>query len=147
MLPTHGRWKIKVADKLVMQWFADSWNEEAVIAYVKEFKAAATPLIDGEWAIISIFEHWELGIPEIEHHVTELCEWFKQNGCIKDCHVYSSNTLKSLQLEKMVPHTENGYERCVFNNVNEAIIWLDMQGFTVTEPQFLYDIDMSHPEA
>tara|TARA_R110000744_G_scaffold308704_1_gene416742 strand:- start:4871 stop:5314 length:444 start_codon:yes stop_codon:yes gene_type:complete len=147
MLPIHGRWKIKVVDKVLMQWFADSWNEEAVISYVKEFKAAAAPLIDGEWAIISVFEHWELGIPEIECHVTELCEWFKQNGCIKDCHVYSENTLKNLQLEKMIPHTENGYERCVFNNVNEAIIWLDTQGFTVTQPQFLYDIDMSHPEA
>jgi len=147
MLPVHGRWKIKVADKVVMQWFADSWNEEAVISYIKEFKAAVTPLIDGEWAIISVFEQWQLGVPEIEHHVTELCQWFKQHGCIKDCHVYSRNTLKKMQLEKMIPLTEVGYERCVFNTINEAITWMEAQGFTVSQAQFLYDIDMSHPES
>jgi|TARA_R110000764_G_scaffold29279_3_gene68746 hypothetical protein len=140
MLPIHGRWKIKVEDKVVMQFFADSWNEEAVIAYIKEFKVAVTPLINDDWAIISVFEQWELGIPEIEHHVIEHCQWFKQHGCIKDCHVYSRNRLKSMQLEKMVPTTDVGYERCVFDNVNAAIEWLDSQGFTISQPQFLYDI-------
>lgn len=38
MLEIHSRWKIKVTDKVLMQWFADSWNEEAIIAYVKGFK-------------------------------------------------------------------------------------------------------------
>ncbi|MBA6391491.1 hypothetical protein H4J38_11970 [Colwellia sp. BRX10-3] len=143
MLPIHGRWKIEVRDQVLMQWFADSWNEEAVVKYITEFKAAAAPLIDDEWAIISVFEQWELGIPEIEHHVTELCEWFKQHGCVKDCHVYSSNILKSMQLEKMIPHTDEGYERCVFHNVNDAITWLNTEGFVLTNAQFLYDIKIS----
>jgi len=141
MLPIHGRWKIKVANNVLMQWFADSWNEEAIIAYMKEFRAAATPLIGRDWAIISVFEQWELGVPEIEQHVIEHCDWFKQNGCIIDCHVYSANSLKKLQLEKMIPHTELGYERCVFDNLNQASTWLNTKGFELEKAEFLYDLE------
>jgi len=45
-------------------------------------------LVGSDWAMISIFEQWELGAPEIEQHVVEHCRWFKEQGCIKDCHVY-----------------------------------------------------------
>lgn len=140
MLEIHGRWKIKVTDKVLMQWFADSWNEEAIIAYIKEFKAAAAPLMGSDWAIISIFEQWELGVPEIEQHVVEHCEWFKAQGCIKDCHVYRPSAVKEMQLEKMIPHTQLGYERAVFDNLNDAINWLDAEGFSLNYDQFLYDI-------
>ncbi|TWX69985.1 hypothetical protein [Colwellia sp. C1TZA3] len=140
MLQIHGRWKIKVTDKVLMQWFADSWNEEAIIAYVKEFKIAAAPLIGSDWAIISIFEQWELGTPEIEQHVTELCQWFKEQGCIKDCHVYQPSSVKEMQLEKMIPNTGMGYDRCVFDHLNEAMLWLDAEGFTLNQPQFLHEI-------
>jgi hypothetical protein len=136
MLPIHGRWKIKVIDKVVMQWFADSWNEEAIIAYTKEFRTAVTPLIGSNWAIISIFEQWELGVPEIEHHVIEHCQWFMAHGCIKDCHVYSPSAVKEMQLEKMIPHSELGYERCVFDDLDNAVAWLNGEGFNCNQEQF-----------
>jgi hypothetical protein len=59
MLEIHSRLKIKVTDKVLMHFFADSWNEEAIIAYVKGFKAAAAHLVGSDWAMISIFEQWE----------------------------------------------------------------------------------------
>lgn len=136
----HGRWKIKVSNNVVMQCFADSWNEEAIIAYIKEFKEVATPLTNGKWAIISVFEDWELGVPEIEHHVVKHCDWFKANGCIKDCHVYTPDAIKQMQLEKMIPHTEQGYERCVFANIDDAVDWLDAKGFPVSNRAFLDDL-------
>ncbi len=145
MLAIHGRWKIKVADNVLMQWFADSWNEEAIIAYVKEFRVAAKPLIGREWAIISVFEQWQLGVPEIEQHVIEHCQWFKQNGCIKDCHVYSPNSLKALQLENMVPHSEPGYERRVFGDLDDAVTWLGTQGFLLTQADFLSKLEEMQP--
>ena len=142
MLPIHGRWKIKVSGNVLMQWFADSWNEEAIIAYVKEFKAAAKPLIGRDWAIISVFEEWESGVPEIEQHVIEHCEWFKLNGCVKDCHVYSPNGLKALQLENMIPHSEPGYERHVFGDLDGAVTWLGTHGFLLTQADFLSKLDV-----
>lgn len=141
MRTVHGRWKIQVDDNVVMQNFSEAWNEEAVITYIKQFKKAVAPLLGSEWAMVSVFEQWELGVPEIEHHVAEFCEWFKKNGCVKDCHVYSANTLKNTQLEKMIPHTEEGYERCVFDNVDDAISWLHSEGFPIRQPQFLYDLE------
>ena len=96
MLAIHGSWKIKLVGNVIIQCFSYSWNEEAVLAYIKEFKTKVLPLIGHDWAMVSIFEHWQLGIPEIEQHVIEHCDWFKENGCVKDCHVYSPNFFKKL---------------------------------------------------
>ncbi|MBL4911321.1 MAG: hypothetical protein JKX78_15090 [Alteromonadaceae bacterium] len=141
MFSIHGEWKIAVNNNILLQWFGGSWNEEAIIAYVKEFREKATPLslnksTQGKWAILSIFEDWELGVPAIEHHVEEHCQWFKDNGCIKDCHVYTPNATKTMQLEKMIPHTDGNYERCVFSQLSDAKAWLAQNGFVLGETTF-----------
>jgi hypothetical protein len=137
MLAKHGRWKLKVENNVMMQWFADSWNEEAVVACIADCKKAAQPLIGTNWAIISIFENWKLGVPSIEKHVTKYCGWFKEHGCVKDCHVYSPDAMKEMQLEKMIPVSEPGYERRVFTNLNDAVEWLESEGFNITDHDFL----------
>ncbi len=147
MLAVHGRWKIKVFNNVLIQWFADSWNEEAIIKHVKEFKRAAAPLLGKKWAIISVFEHWELGVPAIESHVSEACEWFKLNGCVKDCHVYTSSASKGMQLEKMIPSSTAGYERRVFENLDGAITWLDDEGFHVNEAEVRTEHKLFHKDA
>lgn len=139
----HGRWKIDVNNKVLMQWFADAWNEEAVIAYIKDFKALAQTLVGNDWAIISIFEQWQLGVPEIEQHVVEHCAWFIDNGCVKDCHIYSPDAVKKMQLEKMVPHTQGAYTRCVFSSLNEGISWLAQEGFEISDPSFLFNLTLT----
>lgn len=137
MLTIHGRWKICVDNQVVMQWFADSWNEEAAITYIKEFREKVKPLINSQWAIISILENWELGVPEIEQHIVEHCDWFKAHGCVKDCHVYSPNILKEMQLEKMISCSENNYERKVFSQTEDAVKWLASVGFKINNSSFL----------
>lgn len=137
MLASHGRSQIKVVNNVLIQWFADSWNEEGIVEHIKKFKAAAKPLTCGEWAIISIFDQWELGIPAIEAHVSETCEWFKQHGCIRDCHVYQPDSSKKVQLEKMISSSKGRYERQVFSNLSEAIAWLETQGFPMNDTGLL----------
>jgi len=141
MQDIHGRWKIEVSNQVVMQWFADSWNEEAIIAYVKDFQSNAKPLSGSRWAIISVLEDWQLGVPAIESHVVEHCRWFLANGCVRDCHVYTPDALKKMQLEKMIPHSEGNYTRCIFTSIEEAIQWLEEEGFSIANPQFLYDLN------
>ena len=131
MFHIHGEWKIEVHDNIVIQWFSGCWNEEAAIAYVKEFQAKTTPLKGTNWAIISLFEDWELGVPEIEKHIETHCEWFKANGCIKDCHIYSPSAAKEMQLERLIPHTDAFYERQVFTHNEDAVSWLASHGFFV----------------
>jgi hypothetical protein len=131
MFKVHGDWKIEVCGNVVVQCFSGGWNEEAVIAYIKDFQTEATPLIGKEWAILSIFEDWELGIPEISKHVEEHCRWFQTNGCIKDCHVYTTNATKEMHLERLIPHTDEFYERKVFTNTQMAIEWLASCGFVI----------------
>ena len=137
MFNVHGEWKISVDNQVLLQWFSGSWNEEAIIAYAKEFKIMATPLVGSKWAILSVFEDWELGVPEIEKHVIEHCQWFKDNGCIKECHIYSADAAKEMQLEKLIPHTEEGYERCVFTHFDDAVSWLESHQYQLQNTQFL----------
>jgi hypothetical protein len=136
-LNIHGQWTLEVNNKVLLQWFEGSWNEEATLAYIEDFKKTVQPLISGEWAILSIFDAWELGVPDIEPHVIKHCQWFKDHGCIKDCHVYSANAVKRMQLEKIIPHSEGNYERLVFSDISEASNWLKECGFELHESDFL----------
>ncbi|SEL25653.1 hypothetical protein SAMN05216262_10854 [Colwellia chukchiensis] len=141
MLAEHGRWEIKIDNQVAVIWFADAWNEEAIVTFCQEFKRVTLPLLGKQWAIMSIFEQWQLGTPDIEHHVTELCEWFIANGCVKDSHVYTKSFLKQSQLERIIPKTDlnAGYERCVFTEPKQAINWLALNGFAISNPQFIYE--------
>ncbi len=60
----------------------------------------------------------------MESHLIEHCQQFKNNGCIKDCHIYSPSAWKSMQLENIVPQSEGNYERRVFVEESEAIAWM-----------------------
>jgi hypothetical protein len=137
MFNIHGEWKLEVNNKVLIQWFSGSWNEEAIVAYVKDFRKTAAPLVGSDWAILSVFDVWELGVPEIEPHVVEHCQWFKDNGCIKDCNVYLPSEIKKMQLESMLPQTEGNYERLVFNGINKAINWLESCKFPLTSSNLL----------
>ncbi|PKH00508.1 hypothetical protein [Paraglaciecola sp. MB-3u-78] len=131
MFEIHGDWKIEVCGNVIVQRFSDGWNEEAIIAYIEDFQAKATPLIGKEWAILSIFEDWELGVPEIAKHVEEHCTWFLANGCIKDCHVYTTNGTKEMHLERLLPPTDEYYERQIFTHAEMAVAWLASCGFVI----------------
>lgn len=137
MFLAHGDWKILVKDNYVLQWFSGCWNEEAAIQYCREFSEKTEQLKGTQWAIFSFFDDWELGVPEIEPHVIEHCRLFKENGCIKDCHVYTRTAAKSMQLEKMIPQTEGNYERRVFGETSAAVAWMKSCHFAVVVDDFL----------
>jgi hypothetical protein len=137
MLAVHGHWEIKVTNNVLMQKMYDSWNEEGIVAYIREFKLAAKPLIGENWAIVSIFEDWELAVPEVENHIRELSAWFIENGCTRDCHVYTPSALKSAQLEKAIPVAQDVYQRRVFADYEQALSWLNEESFTIVDDGFL----------
>ena len=91
--------------------------------------------------MLSIFEDWELAVPEIESHIVEHCQRFKDIGCIKDCHIYTPSATKEMQLEQLIPHTEGNYERQVFNHIDEAIAWLKTHHFTIEIDELLKDVN------
>ena len=141
MFSIHGDWKIEVCGNVLVQSFSGCWNEEAIISYVKEFRAKAAPLVAKEWAILSIFEEWELGIPAINKHIEDHCNWFKANGCIKDCHIYTHNPPKKMLLERLIPQTDDYYERQVFTNTKEAVAWLASHKFIIENSNIINNSD------
>jgi hypothetical protein len=141
MFNIHGDWKIEVCGNVVVQCFSDGWNEEAIIAYIKDFRAKAAPLVGKEWALLSVFEDWELGVPEIAKHVEEHCTWFLANGCIKDCHVYTTNATKEMHLERLLPPTDEYYERQIFTHAEMAVAWLASCGFVIENSNIIDSIE------
>lgn len=137
MFSVHGDWRILVQNNYVLQWFSGCWNEEAAIQYCQEFQEKTEHLKGTEWAIISFFDDFELGVPEMEPHLVEHCQLFKANGCIKDCHIYTPAALKGMQLENIVPQSEEDYERQVFAKADEAITWMKSCHFTIDISEFL----------
>ena len=124
MFSVHGKWKIAASENYVLQWFEGCWNEEAAKQYTQEYREKTAHLAGKKWAMLSIFEDWELAVPEIEPYILEHCQRFKDIGCIKDCHVYTPSATKEMQLEQLVPHSEGNYERQIFSHIDEAIAWL-----------------------
>lgn len=141
MYYVHGEWKILVKEGYVLQWFSGCWNEEAAIKYCREFREKTAHLKGTQWAMVSFFDDWELGVPEIEPHIIEHCALFKDNGCIKDCHVYAATAVKSMQLENIVPHTDGNYERRVFDELKDAITWMKQCNFNIELMDFLSEAD------
>jgi len=137
MFPVHGDWRIYATDTYVLQWFSGCWNEEAAIQYVKEYRDKTAHLEGTQWAMLSIFEEWELGVPEIGPHIEIHCQRFKDIGCIKDCHVYSPSAAKEMQLEQLIPQTEGNYERRVFTCTDAAVSWLNTCGFNLAINDFI----------
>lgn len=140
MFAVHGDWRILVQKNYVLQWFSGCWNEEAAIQYSQEFREKTEHLNGTHWAIFSYFDEWELGVPEMESHLIEHCQQFKNNGCIKDCHIYSPSAWKSMQLENIVPQSEGKYERRVFVEDSEAIAWMKSCGFSIVTNDFLKNL-------
>lgn len=141
MFTVHGQWKILASDNYVLQWFSGCWNEEAAKQYTLEYREKTEHLIGKQWAMLSIFEEWELGVPEIEPYIFEHCQRFKDIGCIKDCHVYSPSATKEMQLEHLVPQTEGNYERQVFSHIDDAVSWLKHHHFNIDLTDFLASIN------
>ena len=137
MFSVHGDWRILVKDNYVLQWFSGCWNEEAAIKYSQEFLDKTKHLNGTQWAIFSFFDDFELGVPEMESHLIEHCQRFQDNGCIKDCHIYTPSAWKSMQLENIVPQSEGAYERRVFVERVEAISWMKTCGFSINTSEFL----------
>jgi hypothetical protein len=84
----------------------------------------------------SFFDEWELGVPEMESYLIEHCQRFKDNGCIRDCHIYTPSEWKKMQLENIVPQSEGDYERRVFVEEGEAIAWMKMNEFSIETKAF-----------
>lgn len=141
MFSVHGQWKITVKSNYVLQWFSGCWNEEAAIQYTNEYREKTAHLVGKKWAMLSIFEEWELGVPEIAPYIVEHCQHFKDIGCTKDCHVYSPSATKGMQLEQLVPQTEGNYERRVFIHTEDAIAWLKSCHFDIEISDFLKNIE------
>ncbi len=136
----HGSWSLSVNNNILLQTFSGAWNKEAAIAYIKDFRETTQPLIHSPWAILSVFEDWELCTPDLNPLIIEHCQWFIEHGCSKDCHVYSPDGLKQLVLDQIIPYEEPGYERRVFSNMDDAISWLATQQFPLANTAYLREL-------
>lgn len=61
----HGRWRIdRLGKNLIVTQAFDSWNDQAVSAYLKELTHLLVQFESTEWVIISDARYWDLTTAE-----------------------------------------------------------------------------------
>ena len=110
------------------------WNATVANSYRKEFIRQALMLTHAPWAHIVYLDSWVLGTPEIEPIIKGLVQWCNNNNLVCAANVYSRNMLKEYQLNKMLVSQENKFDLRHFDDLDEAIQWLQMASFDARYP-------------
>lgn len=125
----HGEYDITVEGSVLIARLKGSWNEEAAIAFERDFMAAAKPLMHSHWGHLVYLDDWNLAVPEIGPVIERLVGWCIEAGLKRSAQVYSPSMLKRYQLDLMVVEELGDFKRRVFAEDTAAIQWLAEEGF------------------
>lgn len=129
----HGEFKLCVSNNILIARLTGTWNEECAKDFSEQFKEQVHLLQKPRWGHLVFLDDWELSIPEVLPIVTDLVTFCINNGLEKSAQVYSESMIKKLFLDKMIVEKKGDFERRIFIKQNEAINWLNQNGFTLVE--------------
>ena len=115
-----------------------AWSAETAIDFSVEFKEQALRLIHDDWAHMVYLEDWVLGVPGMEPVIQELVRWCVSHRLRFAAQVYCPNMIKRYQLDRMVAERIGAFERRVFPNPSDAMVWLNSCGYPVAANPFAY---------
>ena len=124
----HGNYNLWIKGDTLYAELRGAWNTEAAMEFEKDFMALARNLPQA-WGHIVYLDHWELCTPEISAIIERLVEWCIQNGLKRAANVYEPSKVKNAVLNKMIVSEEGEFKRAVFDNSEDAAIWLTTEGF------------------
>ncbi|MDP2560952.1 hypothetical protein [Psychrobium sp. 1_MG-2023] len=125
----HGSYELSVRNKVFIATLHDSWNKETAQAYSEEFKEAVQPLTSDSWGHLVFLDHWQLATPDVIPVIEELTQWCISNNLTAAAQVYSPSEIKKHQLDAMVIERLGDFQRCVFDNEQQAREWLTKLSF------------------
>ena len=129
----HGEFELSVSGNILIAHLIGGWNKEAALAFDREFRIAAEPLLADDWGHLVFLDDWSLGVPEMIPIIEDLVQWCVINGLKRAAHVYSPSMLKQMQANDMVAEQLGDFQRCAFRDKESALAWLAQQQFTLDQ--------------
>lgn len=125
----HGEFELSVAGNILTARLIGGWNKEAALAFDRQFRLAAEPLLSDDWGHLVFLDDWSLGVPEMIPIIENLVQWCVAHGLKRAAHVYSPSMLKQMQANDMVVQQQGEFQRRSFAEADQAITWLNEAGF------------------
>jgi hypothetical protein len=127
----HGDYFLSIQGNVVVAEISGSWNLEAAEAYEQNFKKLLEPLLPCRWGHIVYLNDWDLGVAEIAPVIARLVSWCIENGLTRAANVFSESMIKAYVLETMLVDEVGDFQRKVFVNESEALLWLESFGYSL----------------
>lgn len=127
----HGEFELSVSGNILVAHLIGGWNKEAALAFDREFRIVAEPLLTESWGHLVFLDDWSLGVPKTIPIIEDLVHWCVANDLKRAAHVYSPSMLKEMQANDMVIEQHGEFQRRSFSEQGQAITWLSDAGFTL----------------
>jgi hypothetical protein len=124
----HFNIEVDMERRLVISKIYGIWKRENALAYVAEYKKAATPLLDGKWARLINLCNWKSSYPEIIEIINEHVRWGYNNGAEYLAYVIDNPVLMKT-LKKMTKVGKTANPTRMFKTYEEADRFLRSKGY------------------
>jgi hypothetical protein len=144
-LDIHGEWRLRVVRDVVTSAISGSWNEEAMLAYGEQFKAAAGSL--GRFCSLAYFTNWGGFTAGAAVIGIENRDWAAKHGCACVAWVVEDDLMRRW-VDLYTRHsTEVNPETRVFATLAQATAWLATEGFSIDPAELIWPSDPADPSA
>lgn len=112
-----------------------AWNIETAREFKLELVNNVLPLLPKQWAALTVMSDWELCTPDCEPVIVEFSLEAKKHGLTREAVVNNKEATKLELFEKyqnkqLVKQANPEFERGFFKDEDQALVWLQAQGFT-----------------
>ena len=130
MLQGHGGFDLKLNGNIMVFTAYGAWNKETAMEFVKAATTVVAPIIESEWAMLSIITHWELSTPDCNPIIKQVVESGVKKGLRCEAIVNTQGVIKMEQFHLSAPSSST-LIRQEFRKIDDALSWLEEQGFKI----------------
>lgn len=125
---SHGEYRLWCEETTLYAELSGMWNEETALTFERDLMELSKSLPD-EWGHLVYLNDWQLCTPEMFSIVERLVSWCIENGLKRAANVYEPSGIKEAIVNKMVVQSDGEFKRAVFDNPQDAALWLTQEGF------------------
>lgn len=106
------------------------WKKDTALAYAKELKEAAEPLVGKPWVKLMDLTNWKIAHQEVISIIGDLNHWCRENDMAWTVYIINQPTAYN-QLMKMFTAGRYSDIGKTFRNYNEGVQFLKEKGYSL----------------
>lgn len=125
ILPEHGKFSVKVADKLLIVEATGPFNEEIVVPFARQIESCVTELESGSWNQIVILHKMSVFTPAAEKAFIQTLIDRKARGLVASAVVIAEDYGRNMiEVQMHRCYQTAGVKDAYFNSKEDARAWL-----------------------